>query len=316
MSTSFLAHQQHLFRLSLANLSIADHQRIDGWRGNERGGRFGGVRRVEVADRPGMTAASTITAVIREHEEEEEGPSILREPREFRSILKPSTPVVKPNVPHLLSYKSRLYNKQYRMRPSNLPQAQPGNLLLLSRQNDATTQRMLEDDGRSVRTATTHPSSGPSLHVKFDNVYIRDYYMELGDHPGVAIGAPVGIGWEYAERAPQGVDFYELEKRRQRGASVSRKQYIFRMLLNYYERRDILLHLGYSERDISKAAHAARQVKRQRFISQCLVPVSPIEEAFCSLRRKVGRFVKRRRQTRAARQIQAEDDEGTSQPSL
>lgn len=159
----------------------------------------------------------------------------------------------------------------------------------------AIGQVSVENDHHEKKTARDASLTSP-LHVSFDQVFVRKYFMDMGDHPNVAVGAPLSISWDYEQIRPQNIDIYELERRCDR----PRRPREF-LILDQSKRHDILLRLGYSEQEIEEAAQAAAKTKRKRQISWWFSHVQLFEELICSVRRKVTRLVRRLGITRNTR---------------
>ena len=71
-----------------------------------------------------------------------------------------------------------------------------------------------------------------SIHVKFQNIQIRNYEMTLGDNPAVSYGPPVSLGWEYYEVGTMPLEDYEESRGARRKAS--------QMLMNPMYRKYLL----------------------------------------------------------------------------
>lgn len=91
----------------------------------------------------------------------------------------------------------------------------------------------------SLRTSTTSNESDSfkPREVSFDSISIRNYGMELGNHPNCQVGAPVTLSWDYEEQDTQDIDIYEFERKPRRRRN--------HLILNYYRRNDILKLAGY-----------------------------------------------------------------------
>lgn len=120
----------------------------------------------------------------------------------------------------------------------------------------------------STTTGSSSASSSISSKVKFENIKIRHYDMDLGDNPSCSIGAPVTLSWDYFEEDEQDIDIYEFE-RRQRRRRRNRE-----LLLNYYQRQAILRRIGYSDEALRKAEKKVWKDQRRRQISRWMRPVA------------------------------------------
>jgi hypothetical protein len=121
------------------------------------------------------------------------------------------------------------------------------------------------------------PSPGASStnslkrNVSFNKLDIREYSIALSDHPGCSYGPPVQLGWEYQDKETLNVEEYE-EKRPPR-RSVSE------LIMSYNVRRYLLLkRAGYSKSEIQAAMKEVERVKRDRLVTDLLLPASKIDE--------------------------------------
>ena len=135
----------------------------------------------------------------------------------------------------------------------------------------------------------TSPSPRRSQReVVFECVEIRYHAMELGDHPSVSIGAAVTLAWEAQSEAIFDVDEYELDRSR------TRRPRLRLLILNYYQRLEILQRAGYSFDEITLASKQVTQVKRQREATQLMGPLNRVEEIGRSMRRLRCRYMRDR----------------------
>jgi hypothetical protein len=140
-----------------------------------------------------------------------------------------------------------------------------------------------------LRTSTTSTSdesgSFKPREVSFDSIRIRNYGMELGNHPNCQIGAPVTLSWDYEEQGTQDIDVYEFERKPRRRMK--------HLILNYYRRNDILKLAGYSDKELKAAEKAVAQVQRQRQTTATFLPVRQLGELIGSTARRVTRVGRR-----------------------
>jgi hypothetical protein len=138
-----------------------------------------------------------------------------------------------------------------------------------------------------LRTSTTNNESGSfnTREVSFDSIRIRNYRMELGNHPNCQVGAPVTLSWDYEEQGTQDIDLYEFERKPRRRMR--------HLILNYYRRNDILKLAGYSDKELKAAEKAVAQVQRQRQATVTFLPVRQLGELIGSTARKVTRVGRR-----------------------
>ena len=125
-----------------------------------------------------------------------------------------------------------------------------------------------------------------SREVTFDNITIRSYHMEIGDHPCCSIGPPIGLSWEFDEESTIDLDIYECERK-------PRRQ-LRHLVLSYYRRRDILRNAGFSEKEIQTAAASAARIRRQRESMRFFQPLVRVDEIVRSVGRKAKKAVRRK----------------------
>jgi hypothetical protein len=121
--------------------------------------------------------------------------------------------------------------------------------------------------------SNTSARSSSSLHslntmkrtVSFGTLRTREYNVALSDHPSCSCGPPIQLGWEFREKEPVGVHEYELSRSPRRSPHD--------MVLNYHVRHYLLLkRAGYSPEDIDNAMKEVDRVKRQRMLTDILLP--------------------------------------------
>lgn len=108
--------------------------------------------------------------------------------------------------------------------------------------------------------------------VQFGSLTIRNYEVQLGDHPSCSNGAPVSIGWRYNELNPICIEKYEewmKDKRRSRGE----------FYLPCSHRESILQEYGYSRSQMAEAAKEVDKIKKQRRASLKTTPITRLQES-------------------------------------
>jgi hypothetical protein len=93
--------------------------------------------------------------------------------------------------------------------------------------------------------------------VRFGEITIREYPMELGEHPCCSSGAPVQLGWEHQSVSQNDLELYEytrLERRRGRR----------KLAIPVQRRGQLLLQAGYSVEDIGNATMDVQKIKKLR----------------------------------------------------
>ena len=126
--------------------------------------------------------------------------------------------------------------------------------------------------------------------VAFQDVLIREYDTTIGDNPSVSMGTPLSLDWNYQENEPLDLDLYEANRGKRRGMR--------QMYLNYFQRKNILIHKwGYTEQEVKDAKRQVRKTKSQRDMTSYLMrsfpPLAKMEEAGESLVRKTKRALRR-----------------------
>lgn len=137
-----------------------------------------------------------------------------------------------------------------------------------------------------MHTATASMAQVPCRkqrhRVSFGTVQVRQYNMILGDHPAVSYGPAVTLDW-WHDSITTGVhqnvwtwDVLEWEKCRQRSRKSSRRHHL---VLNYYQRLEILQRAGYTWHQITQASQATIKAQRQRRATRVLTPFHRVLEA-------------------------------------
>lgn len=144
----------------------------------------------------------------------------------------------------------------------------------------------------SAAAATTasedrRKSARSRRRVRFTAVWIRAYDQCVGDNPAVSYGTPIQLDWGYEQRAPIDLDAFEASRSGLRRGPR-------RLGLNYYQRRNILMHrFGYAEAELAAAERAAARIQRQRGITKALLPAAALEHLVASAARKARRALVR-----------------------
>jgi hypothetical protein len=124
-------------------------------------------------------------------------------------------------------------------------------------------------------TSTLTPLGSPYLkrNVSFGSMKIREYNVEISDHPSCSYGPPIQLSWDYKEREDETLDSYE-EKR-----STQKRRTGHELLLSFYERHFMLIKTaGYSKSEIRETMKEVERVKRERQITDMLLPTQKIDE--------------------------------------
>lgn len=144
-----------------------------------------------------------------------------------------------------------------------------------------------EDDEASTEDRASPPCKQVSFapRISFDYCEVRRYSQTIGDNPSCSYGTPISLDWDYEETVRTDLDQYE--------ASKGPRKPLRGILLNYYQRREILIYrMGYSEEEVENAEKQANRIKRLRSFTKAMLPAQKIEEALQSAKRKATRLIK------------------------
>ncbi len=120
-----------------------------------------------------------------------------------------------------------------------------------------------------------------SIHVKFQNIEIRNYDMTLGDNPSCSYGPPVSLDWKYDKEQVLHIDDYE------EGRGTRRKTYQMQMNARY--RRHILDQMHFTPDEIARSEKEIKSIKKNREMTKMMLPLWKLEDAAESARRKAKR---------------------------
>ena len=150
----------------------------------------------------------------------------------------------------------------------------------------ATSSSSLDlDDSSSSSTSSLILSPGAKKaqrrrsSVQFGSLTIRNYEVQLGDHPSCSNGVPVSIGWRYNELNPICIEKYEAwmkDKRRSRSE----------FHLPRTHRESILKEYGYSRSQMTEATKQVAKIKKQRRASLKTTPITRLQESLIEMKMK------------------------------
>ncbi|GKY94423.1 hypothetical protein MPSEU_000408200 [Mayamaea pseudoterrestris] len=144
------------------------------------------------------------------------------------------------------------------------------------------TSRTNADETLIASSHSSPTASKPQHSVSFDKILIRNYAQTIGDNPSVSIGTPIQLDWDYEDVHSLSIDDYE--------SCITRRRTAREMMLNYYNRRNLLQHRwGYTEAEIDAGERKVNQIKRQRNMTKALLSVSMVEDFVESACRKAKR---------------------------
>uniref|UniRef100_A0A7R9W5E3 Uncharacterized protein n=1 Tax=Pseudictyota dubia TaxID=2749911 RepID=A0A7R9W5E3_9STRA len=130
------------------------------------------------------------------------------------------------------------------------------------------------------------PAKELRRQVTFDSVTIREYPMTIGDHPNCSYGPPVTLSWDYDEYESIDVEKFESHRPQRRNLRG--------MMMNFYRRKNILLHwAGHSQDELDAATASADRIKRQRTVTSTFMPAFLLQEATGGAVRKMKKVVKK-----------------------
>lgn len=129
----------------------------------------------------------------------------------------------------------------------------------------ASSVRSIIKGGSSSREMTESKTDSESedfgiKKVYFDQIYIREYPIILGDNPAVSEGAPVTIGWDCMDEYEVNLSMYEYTKGPMRR---TRKK----LMLSSKKRTRFLVEAGYSPMEIGDAIVDVEKAKLERLRS-------------------------------------------------
>jgi hypothetical protein len=117
--------------------------------------------------------------------------------------------------------------------------------------------------------------------VSFGSVNIRSYERILSDNPASTSGPSIGIGWAFAQEECTAVD--EWDKERQ----GMRKQKRSKMVLSAKKRENLLLSIGYSDKEILEMVRKINKARGQRRNTVTNLDNQAVEEVVENARRKI-----------------------------
>ena len=126
---------------------------------------------------------------------------------------------------------------------------------------------------------------GKTPRVAFGEVQVRNYPTILTINPAVTSGPAIGLGWTYDAKKDETytLDEYETAREGHRQDDI---------LLSRNDRENLLLELGYSQKDLADSIRKTIRVKNQRKQTVQNLNVSPVEEFLEKTTRRVKRILK------------------------
>ena len=117
-------------------------------------------------------------------------------------------------------------------------------------------------------------------NVSFTEISVREYDVELSDHPSCSFGPPIQLGWDYEEKESIPVEDYEVTR--------SPRREVHELVLSYNARKRRLKQCGYKKKDIVAVEKEVDRIKRERMITEFFLPASAIDETL----EKIGLYLK------------------------
>uniref|UniRef100_A0A6S8I6F1 Uncharacterized protein n=1 Tax=Amphora coffeiformis TaxID=265554 RepID=A0A6S8I6F1_9STRA len=185
---------------------------------------------------------------------------------EGRAELSPLKKSEKPSSPHQF----RILHKDDRANslPSSLPRKS-------SLKRIPSLQSSSTDGG-----AANAPLKSVKRTVSFGKLETREFSIALSDHPSCSYGPPISLGWDFRDKETVELDHYEEQR--------SPRRQMHQMILSYNVRRFLLLkRAGYSHDELEAAMNEVERVKRERLVTDLLLPASKIDETVEEVVRRV-----------------------------
>jgi Major Facilitator Superfamily len=136
------------------------------------------------------------------------------------------------------------------------------------------TESAPDANGVTVTNYKSRQQAQPQRCVRFKDVCIREYDITIGVNPYCSHGVPISLDWSHGEERITPLDLFEASHKRKR---ISR-----RMLLNSFQRRDMLWRSGFDLEDIEKAIKANDREKFRRSLTVYLLPLYLVQETLQS----------------------------------
>lgn len=122
-----------------------------------------------------------------------------------------------------------------------------GQAMLIGDRSNSKQKDLIRTDKRGIMRAVSFPTRLETMiekTVSFDQIFVREYALELGDNPSCKRGPPLTISWEFEELGAFDVERFEEERPPRR---ISRE-----MIMPFEKREEILVQMGYSHTQILK----------------------------------------------------------------
>jgi hypothetical protein len=156
-----------------------------------------------------------------------------------------------------------------------------------------------EGEGEDVEDAATLLQTPPVSSrnknvVSFGSVTVRSYERIMSDNPSSACGPSIGIGWAFVQEESTTVDEWDNDRleeacmqMRANPVLSPKKQKRSNLLLSPKKRVDMLLRVGYSDKEITEMVRNINKTRIQRRNTVINLDNQGLEEAFENARRKL-----------------------------
>ena len=164
---------------------------------------------------------------------------------------------------------------------------------LSSSSSSSSSSSTTEKNQLSSGHASTVSLTNSKRNVSFTDISVREYDVELSDHPSCSYGPGLGLGWDYQEREPTTVEDYEITRSPRRNAHE--------LVLSYNARKHRLKQSKkYNKQVIAAVEKEIDRIKRERMITEFFLPAMAIDETL----ERICEYVKQIFQRPAARKTQ------------
>merc|ERR1719188_2199586 len=121
--------------------------------------------------------------------------------------------------------------------------------------------------------------------VSFNQISIRQYEIEIADHPGMTGGPPIGLGWDYTKEDSYEFSTYEFERKPRRSYC---QLYLPKERHKFLLKRDC----SFTDEEIKLASKKAKSYRRSRSFNQAMLPIYEAKEAIFSAKQYISRRIK------------------------
>jgi hypothetical protein len=189
----------------------------------------------------------------------------------------PST--VDPNN-HKNDFRLLTANDRANSMPARLPRK--SSLKRISSIHSTTSNNSGTPDTTTSSANNNHKSPAVKRTVSFGKLETREYSIALSDHPSCSYGPPISLGWDFCDKESMTLDDYEYTR------TPYRRKNMHDMILSYNVRRYLLLkRAGYTPEELEAAMNEVDRVKRERLVTDLLLPASHIDETMEDVIRRI-----------------------------